>query len=144
MKNFIWILILFSFIVSSCCSQEISSNKTKLKYSIIAGEGGGVTGRHSGVFIDTSSAVYSFEGKSFDTAKKDSVMMLDNAKIEKLNSIIDSLMNYDLRESGNIYKYIILENSKSEKRLSWIPGSSNASKLDTYYNYIFEIAKFNK
>lgn len=139
MKILLLVLSGFSIFLVSCSGSKCTASD-KLEYSIITGEGGGFTGIQNGIFIDTSGTVFSFNGKTFDTAEKKKLGVLPQDAVPELNKLSNEIDTISFRVQSNIYKYITLKkNGSMDIVLSWNDASQHPPALDKFYKKIIEI-----
>jgi hypothetical protein len=135
--------ISFALLIMSCSnSRSTDSDEMVLKYNIIAGQGGGVTGIMEGTFIDTAGVVYSFQGRTFDSASKEKKRDLTSEEISEINEMIAELVKLDYRQSGNIYNFIILrKNNRPDIRFSWVNSPGTESHPPLLQEFFVKIVK---
>jgi hypothetical protein len=135
----ILILPALALFLTSCGSSN-NNSPGYLKYDIIAGEGGGAAGIMEGIMIDSTGIIFSFRGRTFETSEKKEKGHLSVNQMIRVNEIISSVENIDQRESGNLYKFIILrDQNKQEKRLSWTYSTTKRATADSLEQFYGEI-----
>ncbi len=122
-RLFTIIFLSFSmFIFWECtASKEAANEKQTLKFTIIIGAGGGFTGSYQGKMIDTTGAIYDWEGRTFSTSTKKMVDSLSQNQIIKLNKYFseNSFTDYTFKEVGNITTFLKLSTLNNQIIFSW-------------------------
>jgi hypothetical protein len=140
MSNYLF-LTLFAFTFFSCSSSDNVLQPAGLMYNITLGEAGGITGMSEGYMIDTSGAVYKFRGKTVETAVKEVTGFLSSGAISDINKLITTIEEVEFRQSGNMYKFIILEsNTRPDLNFAWSGMSKDPpQELEKFYHTITDL-----
>jgi hypothetical protein len=138
-----FIFTALALLISSCSSSENTSLKNNiLHYNITLGEGGGVTGISEGVIIDTAGVVYSFRGRTVEGSVPEEKSVLTEEEIAQMNELISDIENIEYRETGNLYKFIILKKSNSPVlRFSWTDSPSKDDRVQLLNNFYYNVNK---
>lgn len=143
------VISILALCISGCCGSSKSLIQPQLNYNIKFGSGGGFTGNTEGYLIDTTGAVQKWTGKTFDTAKFQSLSTLSEEEINKLNAMITDLdlFNIEYRKTGNMTNFIVLSRDSSEHRISWEVFAGNSdlpNNVKLFYNKLNEMINKSK
>jgi hypothetical protein len=145
MYNYI-LMALFVFIFVSCTGSGPAVQPSRLMYNITLGEAGGVTGMSEGHVIDTSGVIYKFRGRTTAAAIKEEAGFLTLQAAAEINTLIPTIEDIEFRQSGNMYKFIILQReNKPDLHFAWSGMSKDPpEELDHFYHTITEIINKHK
>ena len=146
------IVLLFGFCLVACSSSERIDNSIKspvyLDYSITISSGGGFTGNHEGIIIDSLGIVSSVQGIILSRSPKIYKGKLGQEQILEINKLLPSIFNIKYKENGNMTTSITLTKDKKSLSFSWegIGISKNVpSALAEFYKIINNsISQLNK
>ncbi len=140
----------FLLIIFYGCSNSKSVNEKNEQpnfgYNIILGTGGGVTGNYEGNFIDSTGAVYKWQGRIFQSSQKEFIKNLDQKELEKIDSLINSANFFEEKFSspGNLTSYIKIRSGEKENTITWsgteFPAEIN-DKIKDLHQQIISITK---
>ncbi|MGH7496739.1 MAG: hypothetical protein ACREOO_30680 [bacterium] len=115
------------FLLFSSCSKENKSaaqgaDKLPSDFRLVFGEGGGFTGMWQGYTIDSSGAIYSWQGKLAGENPR-SAGKLSATQIKALWQEIQKadLLGQELNERGNMTSIMRVTANGVTKELAWIP-----------------------
>lgn len=141
MKSKLIIVVIVSSLVIQSCLHTRSNTSTKEDspqvFSLIFGEGGGITGRWQGFTVDTDGVISRWEGRvAGENAKAVGSLSRDElASIWKRSTELRQLAS-GVSKKGDLTYFILLTSNGSKNEYTWIADGSSSSKvLHDFHSY---------